>query len=420
MRRSAMVEDDSFQADGKTEGVLYGFLTKGANISIGGGFRGQTLGVEAGCDNGPAMNAAATNPNDGGVIVSNNGGGPGSFCPGLKVSSTYGDGIAATGGSNGVHGRSESPNDSGLWGENGSSGFGVAGSSTAVGVGVVGKLDNGTTLEGNGRPPGGVGVWGTAVITSEPVGDGVLGEGVNGVHGRSKSPTDSGVWGENTNGGYGVAGASAGIGVFGGVPGSSGLSGKPSVVGIWGTAVVPGSPADAAEGILGEGKNGVHGRSRSPTDSGVWGENTNGGYGVVGSSTGIGVFGGVPGSSGMSGKPSVVGIWGTAVVPGSPTDSADGILGEGRNGVHGRSRSPTDSGVWGENRRGGVGVAGSSATGYGGQFTGGFAQLYLTPSATIGHPTSGNHKRGEFYVDSHGSLFFCNADGVPGNWVRLA
>jgi hypothetical protein len=272
---------------------------------------------------------------------------------------------------NGVHGKSGSPTDSGVWGENSGHGFGVAGSS--AGVGVVGCIPGGVSL-GPGIPS--VGVWGTTVApdTFAESTDGILGEGKNGVHGRSRSPTDSGVWGENTSSGFGVAGSSV-----------------------------------SGEGVLGQGgTNGVHGQSGSPTDSGVWGENTGA------------VFGGVPRSSGLGGKPSVVGVWGTTVQPGSTADSADGILGEGKNGVHGRSRSPTDSGVWGENTRGGVGVAGSSATGYGGQFTGGFAQLYLTPSATTGIPTSGNHKRGEFFVDSKGSLFFCKGDGVPGTSVQLA
>jgi hypothetical protein len=287
------------------------------------------------------------------------------------------------GGTNGVHGKTGSPTDSGVWGENSGNGFGVAGSS--AGVGVFGSIPGGISL-GPGIPS--VGVWGTTVApdTFAESTDGILGEGKNGVHGRSRSPTDSGVWGENTSSGFGVAGSSF-----------------------------------SGEGVLGEGgTNGVHGKTGSPTGSGVWGENTGAGFGVAGSSTGVGVFGGVPRSSGLAGKPSVVGVWGTTVQPGSTADPADGILGEGKNGVHGRSRSPTDSGVWGENTRGGVGVAGSSATGYGGQFTGGFAQLYLTPSVSGGHPTGGNHKRGEFFVDSKGSLFFCKGDGVPGTWVQLA
>jgi hypothetical protein len=40
--------------------------------------------------------------------------------------------------------------------------------------------------------------------------------------------------------------------------------------------------SNSGEGVFGQGRNGVHGRSASPTDSGVWGENTGSGYGVSG------------------------------------------------------------------------------------------------------------------------------------------
>ena len=43
----------------------------------------------------------------------------------------------------------------------------------------------------------------------------------------------------------------------------------------------------------------------------------------------------------------------------------DGVYGSGKNGVHGESGSVTDSGVWGNNSVGGVGVSGSSPTGTG-------------------------------------------------------
>jgi hypothetical protein len=148
---------------------------------------------------------------------------------------------------------------------------------------------------------------------------------------------------------------------------------------------------DFYDGVLGEGKNGVIGRSRSPTDSGVWGDNiaSTGGFGVSGSSAGGGV--------GVSG-----------------TNASFGV------------------GVSGHCAGGGVGISGSSVNGYGGEFGGGSAQLYLipNPSSTTGPPTTFDHKRGEFYVDSEGSLFYCKADGrpplgggipgFPGTWVKLA
>ena len=100
-----------------------------------------------------------------------------------------------------------------------------------------------------------------------------------------------------------------------------------------------------------------------------------------------------------------------------------GVYGQGgsnADGVQGQSSSTTDSGVSGANGGVGAGVSGTSQAGYGGEFKGGLAQLHLTPSATTGHPVSGNHKAGEFYVDANGALFFCRSAGVPGTWVKLA
>jgi hypothetical protein len=48
---------------------------------------------------------------------------------------------------------------------------------------------------------------------------------------------------------------------------------------------------------------------------------------------------------------------GTAI---SGTSNHEGVFGDGTNGVHGRSSSATDSGVWGENTDGGYGVSGST------------------------------------------------------------
>jgi len=71
---------------------------------------------------------------------------------------------------------------------------------------------------------------------------------------------------------------------------------------------------------------------------------------------------GVTGSSNIG-----VGVLGTcAGGPGADvTPASDGVLGIGKNGVHGQTYSATDSGVWGENLGAGVGVAGSSVSGKG-------------------------------------------------------
>jgi hypothetical protein len=238
----------------------------------------------------------------------------------------------------------------------------------------------------------------------------------NGIIGQSGSSKDSGVWGENTSTGYGVSGSTNSpapqAGVWGhnfgsgyGVRGDSGSFG----VGVWGSTVQPGTLADDGEGVFGEGRNGVHGRSRSATDSGVWGENTSTGYGVSGSTNSPAPQAGVWGHNFGSGY----GVRGDS-------GTGEGVFGQGKNGVHGQSGSPTDSGVWGENTGSGAGVGGSSVAGYGGDFTGGHAPLRLRPSGSPGSPTTGSHAKGELFVDSTGSLFYCKSDGVPGTWVKLA
>lgn len=70
-----------------------------------------------------------------------------------------------------------------------------------------------------------------------------------------------------------------------------------------GTAVV--ATSAATDGVHGIGKNGIHGDSASPTDSGVWGNNTGGGHGVTGSTgaagAGYGVYGISSASDGVHG-----------------------------------------------------------------------------------------------------------------------
>jgi hypothetical protein len=74
--------------------------------------------------------------------------------------------------------------------------------------------------------------------------------------------------------------------VVGTSPIATGVSGQSNAgVGVWGQSIgeewVQGGPPPT-DGVLGDGRNGVHGRSASPADSGVWGESTGGGYGVSG------------------------------------------------------------------------------------------------------------------------------------------
>lgn len=216
--------------------------------------------------------------------------------------------------------------------------------------------------------------------------------------------------------------------------GAQGLEGIPNPAGLWGTTVMPQTLADNGDGVLGEGLNGVHGRSRSPTDSGVWGENTNAGFGVSGST------GGVSGSRGV-----VAGVWGSnsatgAGVRGSCSrgtgvlgEGSTGILGQGPIGVKGVSGQKgtwvPSPGVFGQHTDGDVGVwgfaAGAGSVGvlgsgdYGAVFGGKQAPMQLIPAQTAGFPTSGKHNAGELYVDSNGVLFYCQSAGTPGTWKRV-
>jgi hypothetical protein len=111
------------------------------------------------------------------------------------------------------------------------------------------------------------------------------------------------------------------------------------------------------------GNDGIVGSSAAADRSGVWGSNAWGGYGVAGSSNG------------------------TAL----------------------------KAGVWGSNSASGVGVRGTSASGRGGLFSGGAAQLRLSPSTTNSHPSSG--QKGDLFVDKNGGLWFCKGGTT---WKQLA
>jgi len=133
-----------------------------------------------------------------------------------------------------------------------------------VQAGVVGYgLDIGEI----GPTPATYGVYGASMSG----GDGVYGEGVNGVHGSGEIETGYGVLGENVNG-TGVRGV-AGAG--------SGHPQGAALAGVWGDS------ADG-NGVLGSSAawNGVEGDSWSAAHAGVAGQNNAGGPGVWGWSTG--------------------------------------------------------------------------------------------------------------------------------------
>ena len=208
----------------------------------------------------------------------------------------------------------------------------VVGTSGA-GNGVTGLSNTGVGVAGSSNA-GGVGVSGSSTgYGAQPASDGVLGVGLNGVHGRSSA---TGVWGENTGSGVGVLGSSG-----------------------------------TGDGVQGRStKNGVHGISASPTDSGVWGENQGSGYGVAGSSVSwTGVIGTNGGGSGN--RPQFgAGVWGDSdfgfgVYGASKTNPGVQGVSAGFDGVHGESQAAGHAGVFGSNTQSGDGVTGESANGVG-------------------------------------------------------
>jgi hypothetical protein len=193
--------------------------------------------------------------------------------------------------------------------------------------------------------------------------------------------------------GYGVVGDGYGSG-FAGVLGRNnngpGLQGEGGP-GVWGRATKEGHPAvlgdRGPDGTPGEGVAGV-GVGEGFGNAGVRGRNWDGGgFGVIGD--GGAHAGGVFGRNAFESGTGVVGV---------ATESIGGI------GVSGRGQD--------------AGVRGDSANGYGGRFAGGKAQLMLAPGGAVGRPT-GDHTKGEIYMDSAGALFVCTADGSPGTWKKV-
>ncbi len=107
-------------------------------------------------------------------------------------------------------------------------------------------------------------------------------------------------------------------------------------------------------------------------------------------------------------------------------EGKDGVQGvstlNGFSGVYGRHNGTSGFGVTGDGKgAGGAGVLGRNPTGYGGQFEGGKAQLWLVPGSRPGRPTTGTHRKGEIYMDSAGALFVCTAGNgtTVGTWRRV-
>jgi hypothetical protein len=107
-------------------------------------------------------------------------------------------------------------------------------------------------------------------------------------------------------------------------------------------------------------------------------------------------------------------ITGTAtywVLAVSNTGGGSAVYGENVSGLAGvQGRSVDGAGVYGSSTNGYGLVGAVSATGK--------APLLLTPSTTVGPPTSGTYSQGAVMVDTYGRQFICVAAGTPGTWVR--
>jgi hypothetical protein len=102
------------------------------------------------------------------------------------------------------------------------------------------------------------------------------------------------------------------------------------------------------------------------------------------------------------------------------TGGAHGLYATSLNGFAVLGAAPHDVGVYGSSEDG-FGITGvATTTGIGGVFQGGRAQLRLTPGGFAGSPSSGNHIKGELYLDSVATLWICINAGVPGTWVQVA
>jgi hypothetical protein len=220
------------------------------------------------------------------------------------------------------------------WTGTAASSSGVYGESKGTnGIGVQGKAATGTTARGVlGRATEGIGVRGQGGA------EGVWGTGGNyGVHGDTPSSTGYGVYG--TGGGYGVYGNGSTYGVFA----------SSANTGVYGNGTNYG-----AVGVAGSSGWGVYGYG------GTVGVYASGGtYGLFGSGSSYAVYGSV-----NSGGIAVYGTGGTYGVLANGTSY--GVFGSGPFGTYGNGASYGALGY----SSSGIGVYGTTSTGYAGWFQG--------------------------------------------------
>jgi hypothetical protein len=254
----------------------------------------------------------------------------------------------------------------GVYGDNNTNdptSIGISGASVdgngqpGAGIGVKGASGTGAGVLGTSSGPNGFGVHGIATGTN---GQGVLGEGPNGVVGRTNLSGYAAVYGEGTNNGYGLYGVGNGTG---------------------------------STGVFGTGATGVYGQST--TQYGVYGLST------ADSLSGWGVYG-----ANISNSARAAGVTGLSLDPSGHNFGAS-------SGVYAGSGS--GYGIYAESKSG-IGVRGLGGSGRGGVFSGGSAQLQMVPAAGA-VPVSGQD--GDLFLDSAKQLWLCTAGGNPATWQQL-
>jgi hypothetical protein len=258
----------------------------------GGGGTVTSVGSGLGLTGGPITGSGTLSINPTVIPLLN---AANTFAANQTVNGTF----TANSGSNGIVGNTTS-----------TSGYGVEGSSPAIGVfgQSLATSGGGTGVAGESNGPLGAGVSGVNAATTGPAA-GVYGTTFStagyGVEGSANSPAAFGVYGANTSAtgnavgvygttsstaGYGVEGASSNIGVYG--TGSVGVNGVTSAAAGAGVAGFANATTGFANGVFGAnysasgsgiaGVTGV-GYASTGTTAGVLGQsNSSAGYGVEG------------------------------------------------------------------------------------------------------------------------------------------
>jgi hypothetical protein len=150
---------------------------------------------------------------------------------------------------------------------------------------------------------------------------------------------------------------------------------------------------------------------------------------VVATGTTVGISANAPTGVSVSGT----GPLGRAIVAGATSKAAAVHVSNGGTGPALRATTGTGGGMAGTGcvvgdsheatgvlglSEGGDGVRGHSKAGRSGSFSGGAAQIKLTPGPGASHPATG--QTGDLYCDRSGRLWFCKSGGAKAVWRELA